>query len=67
MQTAFFKPKMHNPNIRNLFHCGQMTVPGPGIPPSLYSGKIAAQLINEQVRKLANTSPGGKVSISDID
>lgn len=47
MQTAILKPKIRNKKISNLFYTGQLTVPGPGVPPSLISGKIAAeQLIN---------------------
>ncbi len=41
-QTAFLKPKIRNKKIQNLFYAGQLTVPGPGVPPSLISGKIAA-------------------------
>ena len=41
-QTALLKPKIRNKKIRNLFYAGQLTVPGPGVPPSLISGKIAA-------------------------
>jgi len=45
-QTAILKPKIKNKKIKNLFYAGQLTVPGPGVPPSLISGKIAAtQLI----------------------
>ncbi|MCB9256729.1 MAG: phytoene desaturase [Chitinophagales bacterium] len=44
MQTAVFKPKMMNKNIKNLVYAGQLTVPGPGVPPSLISGKLAAEL-----------------------
>ena len=47
MQTAILKPKVRNKKIKNLFYAGQLTVPGPGVPPSLISGKIAAdQLFN---------------------
>ncbi|MFY7862215.1 MAG: phytoene desaturase, partial [Chitinophagales bacterium] len=42
MQTAFLKPKMKNKKLRNLLYTGQLTVPGPGVPPALISGKIAA-------------------------
>jgi phytoene desaturase len=42
MQTAILKPKVRNKKIQNLFYAGQLTVPGPGVPPSLISGKIAA-------------------------
>ncbi len=44
-QTALLKPKILNRNIRNLFYAGQLTVPGPGVPPALISGKIAAGLL----------------------
>src|SRR6185312_5687249 len=43
MQTAILKPKIRNKKIENLFYAGQLTVPGPGVPPSLISGKIAAE------------------------
>ncbi len=33
-QTAILKPKIRNKKIRNLFYAGQLTVPGPGVPPS---------------------------------
>jgi phytoene desaturase len=39
---AIWKPKVKNKKIKNLFYAGQLTVPGPGVPPSLISGKIAA-------------------------
>jgi phytoene desaturase len=46
MQTAFLKPKMRNKKVKNLFYTGQLTVPGPGLPPAVISGGIAAdQLI----------------------
>jgi phytoene desaturase len=51
MQTAIFKPKMVNSKINNLVYAGQLTVPGPGVPPSLISGKLAAELT---LKKLKN-------------
>lgn len=45
MQTAHLKPKIRNSKIGNLFYAGQLTVPGPGVPPSLISGKLAAQQV----------------------
>ncbi len=42
MQTAIFKPKLKSKNVSNLFFAGQLTVPGPGVPPSIISGRIAA-------------------------
>ncbi len=44
-QTAVLKPKIRNKKLRNLFYAGQLTVPGPGVPPSLISGKIAAEQV----------------------
>lgn len=44
-QTAFLKPKMKSKKVENLFYSGQLTVPGPGVPPSLISGEVAAQEI----------------------
>ena len=41
-QTAHLKPKIKS-KVKNLYFCGQLTVPGPGIPPALISGKIAAK------------------------
>lgn len=41
-QTAHLKPKIKS-KLKNLYFCGQLTVPGPGIPPALISGKIAAK------------------------
>jgi len=45
MQTAFLKPKMRSKKVKNLFYAGQLTVPGPGVPPALISGEIAAKQI----------------------
>jgi phytoene desaturase len=46
-QTAFLRPKIKSRKVKNLFFCGQLTVPGPGVPPALISGKIAAELIHK--------------------
>jgi phytoene desaturase len=42
LQTAFFRPSMRNKTVRNLVYAGQLTVPGPGVPPALISGQVAA-------------------------
>ena len=42
-QTAFLKPKLSNKKIKNLFYTGQLTTPGPGVPPSLISGEVVAK------------------------
>jgi phytoene desaturase len=49
MQTANLKPKIKNNSIPNFYYCGQLTVPGPGVPPSIVSGQVAA---NELLKKL---------------
>ena len=46
-QTAVLKPKIRNKKINNLFYTGQLTVPGPGVPPSIISGKIIATEVNK--------------------
>ena len=42
MQTAVLKPSLKSKKITNLYYTGQLTVPGPGVPPSLISGKVVA-------------------------
>jgi len=49
-QTAILKPKIKNRKIRNLVYAGQLTVPGPGVPPAIISGKIAAGLLQKELR-----------------
>ncbi|WP_339917557.1 phytoene desaturase family protein [Yeosuana marina] len=46
-QTAFLRPKLKSKKVKNLFFTGQLTVPGPGVPPSLISGKLVAELISK--------------------
>jgi phytoene desaturase len=46
-QTAFLRPKLKSKKVKNLFFTGQLTVPGPGVPPSLISGKLVADLITK--------------------
>lgn len=45
MQTAVLKPGCKSKKISNLFYTGQLTVPGPGVPPSLISGEVVAKEI----------------------
>ena len=47
LQTAFLRPKIKSSKVNNLYFTGQLTVPGPGVPPALISGKIATDLINK--------------------
>ena len=47
-QTAFLRPKLKSKKVKNLYFTGQLTVPGPGVPPALISGKLVSELINKQ-------------------
>lgn len=44
-QTALLKPKIKSSKLNNLYYSGQLTVPGPGLPPSIISGNVVAELI----------------------
>ena len=44
-QTAFLRPRLKSRKVSNLYFTGQLTVPGPGVPPALISGKLVSQLI----------------------
>ncbi|OPB92536.1 phytoene desaturase family protein [Elizabethkingia occulta] len=50
-QTAVLKPKIKNNKIKNLYYTGQLTVPGPGVPPSVISGKIVANQLENLKNK----------------
>ncbi len=50
-QTAFLRPSIKSKKVKNLFFTGQLTVPGPGVPPALISGKIAAESILKSLGK----------------
>jgi len=47
LQTAFLRPKLKSKKVKNLYFSGQLTVPGPGVPPALISGKLVAGLIEK--------------------
>ena len=47
MQTAFLRPKLKSNRVKGLYFTGQLTVPGPGVPPSLISGKLTADLVKK--------------------
>lgn len=49
-QTAILKPSIRSKKVNNLFYTGQLTVPGPGVPPSLISGKVVAELISKELK-----------------
>jgi len=48
MQTAILKPSCKSSKVKNLYYTGQLTVPGPGVPPSLISGEVVAELVHNQ-------------------
>ncbi len=50
-QTAILKPSIKNKHLHNLIYAGQLTVPGPGVPPAIISGKLAAQLTIKNINK----------------
>lgn len=49
MQTAILKPSLKNKKLKNLYYTGQLTVPGPGVPPSLISGLVVAKQLHEDL------------------
>ncbi|MDF4202514.1 phytoene desaturase family protein [Maribacter sp. SA7] len=44
-QTAFLRPNLRSKKVTDLYFTGQLTVPGPGVPPALISGKLVSELI----------------------
>jgi phytoene desaturase len=51
LQTAFLRPKLRSKKVKKLFFTGQLTVPGPGVPPALISGKLVSDLILNDINK----------------
>jgi phytoene desaturase len=51
-QTAVLKPSCKSKKVKNLYFTGQLTVPGPGVPPSLISGEVVAGEINKAFQRL---------------
>jgi phytoene desaturase len=49
-QTAFFKPAMRAKHIKNMLYTGQLTVPGPGVPPAIISGQIVAREVMKNIQ-----------------
>ncbi|MFB1027468.1 MAG: phytoene desaturase family protein [Flavobacteriaceae bacterium] len=50
LQTAFLRPKLKSTKVDHLYFTGQLTVPGPGVPPSLISGKLTSELIMKRLK-----------------
>lgn len=59
LQTANFKPAIVNKNIGNLFYTGQLTVPGPGLPPVLISGQVTAAVLAGKAKKQTRNKHSG--------
>ncbi|NNC95571.1 MAG: phytoene desaturase [Chitinophagales bacterium] len=53
-QTAIFKPSLKSKKVSNLYYTGQLTTPGPGVPPSLISGRVVAQEISKDFNQKTN-------------
>lgn len=47
LQTAWLKPRLKSKRVKGLYYTGQLTVPGPGVPPCLISGEVVAKVIQE--------------------
>lgn len=61
-QTAILKPKYYNKKLDNLFYTGQLTVPGPGMPPAIISG----QLVADEFLKQNNSKKNGQAIRRDL-
>jgi phytoene desaturase len=55
-QTALLKPALHSRRVGNLYYTGQLTVPGPGVPPSLISGELVAREIHRDLPPAARAA-----------
>jgi len=62
-QTAILKPKYYNKNLDNLYYTGQLTVPGPGMPPAIISG----QLVADQFLKNTKLKTYGRALHKDLE
>ena len=47
LQTAFLKPTLKNKKLDNMYYTGQLSVPGPGVPPALISGLVVGEYISK--------------------
>ncbi|NJC27384.1 phytoene desaturase family protein [Neolewinella antarctica] len=56
-QTAFLKPKLRSKKLKNLWYTGQLTTPGPGMPPSIISGEVAARDVHTDITGKKDLTP----------
>ena len=52
LQTAILKPAIRNKKVKNIYYCGQLTVPGPGVPPAIISGEVVAKEVIRNMSKI---------------
>ena len=52
MQTAFLRPKLQSKKVKKLYFSGQLSVPGPGVPPAIVSGKLVSDIILKNERAI---------------
>ena len=52
-QTAVLRPRMKSKTVSGLYYAGQLTVPGPGVPPAIISGQVVAELVTKDLKKMA--------------
>lgn len=57
LQTANLRPSIVNRKIRNLFYTGQLTVPGPGVPPAIISGQVVAGVVKRKAGLAPQAAP----------
>ncbi|MDX1904836.1 MAG: phytoene desaturase family protein [Thermonemataceae bacterium] len=50
LQTAILKPSLKSKKVKNLYYTGQLTVPGPGVPPTIISGQVVAEEIFKEIK-----------------
>ena len=50
-QIGVLRPSIKSLYVRNLYYCGQMTTPGPGVPTTMISGLNASSLLLNDIRQ----------------
>jgi phytoene desaturase len=54
---------MKSKKVKGLYFAGQLTAPGPGVPPSLISGLVVADLVEKEMGvRLERTANGRKTT-----
>ena len=57
MQTGPLRPSMKSKKVKGLYFAGQLTVPGPGVPPAIISGQVVAELMEKEIIGRTNARP----------